>query len=157
MIKKIIGGIFAFLIIGFTLTTLTGCATSKSIVSRGVDLSKYKYAAAINDDAYRMPPELVQYQIQLYDAVEQSGLKMVNQYRIHEMTQEERSALLFVTFGVTSGQAQETIITVNFMDYDSGRPLVSCQGVYSTLMVNPDAEIKGALKRVGEQIHNTFK
>lgn len=56
------------------LMILTSCTTSKSVVSQGVNLSKYKYVAVIDDDTYRMPPELVQYQIQLYDAVEQSGL-----------------------------------------------------------------------------------
>ena len=82
------------------LMILTSCTTSKSVVSQGVNLSKYKYVAVIDDDTYRMPPELVQYQIQLYDAVEQSGLTLINQYRINELTQSEQSALLLATFGV---------------------------------------------------------
>lgn len=38
------------------LMILTSCTTSKSVVSQGVNLSKYKYVAVIDDDTYRMPP-----------------------------------------------------------------------------------------------------
>lgn len=138
------------------LMILTSCTTSKSVVSQGVNLSKYKYVAVIDDDTYRMPPELVQYQIQLYDAVEQSGLTLINQYRIKELTQSEQSALLLATFGVAVSQ-EETVITVNFIDFNTDRPLVSCRGAYTTLGISHDADIKGALKRVGEQISKTFK
>lgn len=138
------------------LMILTSCTTSKSVVSQGVNLSKYKYVAVIDDDTYRMPPELVQYQIQLYDAVEQSGLTLINQYRINELTQSEQSALLLATFGVAVSQ-EETVITVNFIDFNTDRPLVSCRGAYTTLGISHDADIKGALKRVGEQISETFK
>ena len=138
------------------LMILTSCTTSKSVVSQGVNLSKYKYVAVIDDDTYRMPPELVQYQIQLYDAVEQSGLTLINQYRINKLTQSEQSALLLATFGVAVSQ-EETVITVNFIDFNTDRPLVSCRGAYTTLGISHDADIKGALKRVGEQISKTFK
>ncbi len=138
------------------LMILTSCTTSKSVVSQGVNLSKYKYVTVIDDDTYRMPPELVQYQIQLYDAVEQSGLTLINQYRINELTQSEQSALLLATFGVAVSQ-EETVITVNFIDFNTDRPLVSCRGAYTTLGISHDADIKGALKRVGEQISKTFK
>lgn len=138
------------------LMILTSCTTSKSVVSQGVNLSKYKYVVVIDDDTYRMPPELVQYQIQLYDAVEQSGLTLINQYRINELTQSEQSALLLATFGVAVSQ-EETVITVNFIDFNTDRPLVSCRGAYTTLGISHDADIKGALKRVGEQISKTFK
>ena len=138
------------------LMILTSCTTSKSVVSQGVNLSKYKYVAVIDDDTYRMPPELVQYQIQLYDAVEQSGLTLINQYRINELTQSEQSALLLATFGVAVSQ-EETVITVNFIDFNTDRPLVAGRGAYATLGISHDADIKGALKRVGEQISKTFK
>ncbi|GAE18572.1 hypothetical protein JCM6294_1487 [Bacteroides pyogenes DSM 20611 = JCM 6294] len=102
-----------------------------------------------------MPPELVQYQIQLYDAIEQSRLTIINQYRISDLTQEEHSSLLLAKFGVAIRQ-EETVVTVNFIDFNTDRPLVSCQGAYSTLGISASSDIKGALKRVGEQISKTF-
>lgn len=135
---------------------LSGCTVSQSVVSRGVDLSKYKYVAIIDNDTYRIPPELVQYQIQLYDAVERSGLAMVSQFRIDNLSRSEHSSLLIATFGVTV-KDEETVITVNFEDFDTGRPLASCQGAYTTLGISRRADMKGAIGRVGEQIAKTFK
>lgn len=135
---------------------LASCTVSKSVVSQGADLTKYKYVTVIDNDTYRMPSELVQYQIQLYDAVEKSGLTMVSQYRTHDLTPEEQSTLLIAKFGISTRQ-EETVVTVNFIDFNTDRPLVSCQGAYSTLGISANADIKGALKRVGEQISNAFK
>ena len=140
----------------FLSMLLSSCTVSKSVISQGADLTKYKYVTVIDNDTYRMPSELVQYQIQLYDAVEKSGLKMVSQYRTHDLTPEEQSTLLIAKFGISARQ-EETVVTVNFIDFNTDRPLVSCQGAYSTLGISANADIKGALKRVGEQISKAFK
>lgn len=146
---------YIFLYCMFLSMILASCTVSKSVVSQGVNLTKYKYVAVIDNDTYRMPPELMQYQIQLYDAIEQSRLTIINQYRISDLTQEEHSSLLLAKFGVAIRQ-EETVVTVNFIDFNTDRPLVSCQGVYSTLGISASSDIKGALKRVGEQISKTF-
>ena len=147
---------YTFLFCMFLSMILAGCTVSKSVVSQGADLTKYKYVTVIDNDTYRMPPELMQYQIQLYDAVEQSGLKMVGQYRLGDLTEEEQSSLLLAKFGVVV-KPQETVVTVNFIDFNTDRPLVSCQGAYTTLGISVDSDIQGALERVGEQISKTFK
>lgn len=147
---------YIFLFCMFLSMILAGCTVSKSVVSQGADLTKYKYVTVIDNDTYRMPPELMQYQIQLYDAVEQSGLKMVGQYRLGDLTEEEQSSLLLAKFGVVV-KPEETVVTVNFIDFNTDRPLVSCQGAYTTLGISVDSDIQGALERVGEQISKTFK
>ena len=86
----------------FLSMLLVSCTVSKSVVSQGADLTKYKYVTVIDNDTYRMPSELVQYQIQLYDAVEKSGLTMVSQYRMHDLTPEEQSTLLIAKFGISA-------------------------------------------------------
>lgn len=147
---------YTFLFCMFLSMILASCTVSKSVVSQGADLTKYKYVTVIDNDTYRMPPELMQYQIQLYDAVEQSGLKMVGQYRLGDLTEEEQSSLLLAKFGVVV-KPEETVVTVNFIDFNTDRPLVSCQGAYTTLGISIDSDIQGALERVGEQISKTFK
>lgn len=147
---------YTFLFCMFLSMILASCTVSKSVVSQGADLTKYKYVTVIDNNTYRMPPELIQYQIQLYDAVEQSGLKMVGQYRLGDLTEEEQSSLLLAKFGVVV-KPEETVVTVNFIDFNTDRPLVSCQGAYTTLGISVDSDIQGALERVGEQISKTFK
>ncbi len=80
--------------------TASSCTTSKSVVSQNVDLSKYEYASIINNDTYHIPAQLMEYEIQLFDAVEGSRLKLINDMRINELTATQQSKLLMVKYGV---------------------------------------------------------
>ena len=133
---------------------LSSCTTSRSIVSENVDLQRYKYASVINNDTYHIPAELMAYDIQLFDAVENSGLKLVSDWRINELSQQEQEQLLLVKYAVNITQ-EETIVTVNFIDFMTGRPVVSCRGVGSTLSY--DSDMKNAIKNVAKQISEAFR
>lgn len=124
-------------------------------MSQSADLSKYKYASVINNDTYHIPAELMEYEIMLFDAVEASRLKLISDMRLYELTPEQQAQLLIVKYGVNIRQ-EETVVTVNFIDYLSGRPVASCRGAYSTLGISSSADMKGAIKRAEEQISQTF-
>lgn len=134
---------------------VSSCTTSKSVVSQNVDLSKYEYASIINNDTYHLPAQLMEYEIQLFDAVEGSRLKLINEMRIDELFPAHLAKLLMVKYEVNALD-NESIVTVNFIDYLSGRPIVSCRGAYSTLGFSESADIRGAIKRVAKQISATF-
>ncbi len=148
--KKIIFSIL--LVVGMLIS---GCTTSKSVVSQNVDLSKYKYALVLNNDTYRLPVQLMEYEIQLYDAIEQSRLQLIGDMALTQLTPEQQAQLLLVKYGVDSRQ-EETVVTVNFIDFNTGRPIASCRGAYSTLGFNNSADITGAIKRAAQQIALTF-
>ena len=144
------------LLVIVAVMALAGCTTSKSTVSRNVDLSKYEYAMVINNDTYHIPAELMEYEIMLFDAVEDSRLKLVSDARIYELSRPQQEKLLLVKYGV-SISTEETIVTVNFIDYFTGRPVASCRGAYSSLGVaGASHDITGAIKRVAKQISETF-
>ncbi len=148
--------VLRILLLSIVLLGISSCTTSKSVVSQNADLTKYEYASVINNDTYRIPVELVEYEIQLFDAIEQSRLKLVSDMRIYELSQTQQSKLLLVKYGVNVKQ-EETVVTVNFIDYETGRPVASCKGAYSTLgIAGTSTDIKGAIKRVAEQINKTF-
>ena len=135
---------------------LSACTTSKSTISNSVNLSKYEYASIINNDTYHIPAELMEYEIMLYDAVENSHLQLISDARIYELSPSQQEKLLLVKYGVNVKE-EETIVTVNFIDYMSGRPVASCRGAYSTLgIAGASHDIKGAIKRVAKQISETF-
>ena len=143
-------------IISSLLLIFTACTTSESVVSKNVDLSKYEYVSVLNNATYHIPAELMEYEIQLFDAIEESKLKLVSDMKIYGLSPQQQSKLLLVKYGV-SIQPEETIVTVSFIDYETGRPVVSCRGAYSTLGVaGASTDIRGAIKRVSEQIANTF-
>lgn len=144
------------LLIAVILFLITACTTSRSTVSQNVDLSKYEYASVINNDTYHIPAELMEYEIQLFDAIEQSRLKLVSDMRIYELSQSQQSKLLLVKYGVNVKE-EETIVTVSLIDFETGRPVASCRGAYSSLgIAGASNDINGAIKRVAEQIRKTF-
>lgn len=98
----------------------------------------------------------MEYEIQLFDAVENSHLQLISDARIYELAPSQQEQLLLVKYGVNIKQ-EETVVTVNFIDYMSGRPVASCRGAHSSLGVTGVAsDIKGAIKRVAKQISETF-
>lgn len=144
------------ILILLSVVALTACTTSKSTISNSVNLSKYEYASVINNDTYRIPAELMEYEIMLYDAVENSHLQLISDLRIYELSPSQQEKLLLVKYGVNVKE-DETIVTVNFIDYLSGRPVASCRGAYSTLgIAGASHDIRGAIKRVAKQISDTF-
>lgn len=135
----------------------SACTTSKSTISKNVNLAKYEYASIINNETYHIPAELMEYEIQLFDAVENSNLKLISDARIYELLPSQQEKLLLVKYGV-SIQPEETVVTVNFIDYSTGRPVASCRGAYSSLGVaGASHDINGAIKGVAKQISETFR
>lgn len=139
----------------FISILVSSCTTSKSVVSQNVDLSDYMYASIINNDTYHIPAQLMEYEIQLFDAVEGSRLQLVSDLRISELTAAQQSKLLLVKYGVDVSD-EESIVTVNFIDYLTGRPVASCRGAYTSLVFSVSADLRGAIKRVAKQIADTF-
>ena len=143
-----------FIFILFSLLLLCSCTTSKTVVSQDVNLSKYEYASIINNETYHIPAELVEYEIQLFDAVESSRLRLISDRRIYELTPQQQNRLLLVKYGVNQND-EEAIVTVNFIDYMTGRPIASCRGAFG-LGIDHAGDLKGAIKRVARQISITF-
>lgn len=142
--------LFAVILLWIT----AACTASKTTVSQHADLGKYRYASVINNDTYHIPAELMEYEIQLFDAVESSRLQLVSDYRIAELTLAQQEQLLLVKFGINQTD-QESIVTVNFIDYMTGRPVASCRGAFG-LGFTHNEDLTGAIKRVATQISRTF-
>lgn len=138
----------------FLVFILSACSTSRTTVSKNIDLSKYQYASIINNDTYHIPAELMEYEILLFDAVEASRLQLISDRRIYELTNEQKEKLLLAKYGVSQNET-ETVVTVNFIDYMTGRPVVSCSGS-SVLGLDYSMELKKAIKAVSKQIESTF-
>lgn len=148
------GKVVKVLMLSIAVFLVPACTTSKSTVSENVDLAKYEYASIINDDTYHIPAELMEYEIQLFDAVEASRLQLISDRRIYELTPQQLSKLLLVKYGVNQ-TAEEAIVTVNFIDYMTGRPVASCRGAFG-LGLDYAGDMNGAIKRVAKQISDTF-
>lgn len=140
--------------VALLMLVLSACTTSKTTVSNTVKLARYEYASVVDNETYQIPAELMEYEIQLFDAVESSGLQMVGDSHIYDLDMGQREKLLLVKYGISQTK-EETVVTVNFIDYTSGRPVVSCRGAFG-LGIDYAADMRGAIKRVSAQIAKTF-
>lgn len=104
--------------------------------------------------SYQGSAALMDAEVKIYDALEQSRLKMIGDQRINSLTMAEKEALLLVRFGVTQND-EESIVTVNFVDYMTGRPVASCRGAFG-LGMDRQGDFNGAIKRVTKEIIKTF-
>jgi len=133
---------------------LASCTTSKTTVSQSADLTKYEYASLTDVMNYQGSAVLMEAEVKIYDAIDNSRLQMIGDQAISELTYEQKQKLLLVRFGVTQND-EECIVTVNFVDYFTGRPIASCRGAFGFGM-DRQGDFNGAIKRVATQIEETF-
>ena len=133
---------------------LLSCTTSKTTVSQSANLMKYQYASLTDVMSYHGSASIMDAEVKIYDAIDNSRLQMVGEHAISELTNEQKQALLLVRFGVTQNE-DEAVVTVNFVDYFSGRPVASCRGAFG-LGIDRQGDFNGAIKRVASQIEKTF-
>lgn len=130
------------------------CTTSKTTISQSANLAKYKYASLTDVMNYQGAASLMDAEVKIYDAIDNSRLQMIGEHAISELTYEQKQQLLLVRFAVTQNN-EESIVTVNFVDYFTGRPIASCRGAFG-LGIDRQGDFNGAIKRVASQIEKTF-
>lgn len=104
---------------------------------------------------YNGSPSLMDAEIHIYDALEMSGLKVIGDREIGQLSPRQQEKLLLAHFSVVQNET-ESIVSVNFVDYATGRPIASCRGAYG-MGWNEEGDIRGAFKKLATEIKNTFK
>ena len=125
---------------------MISCTTSRTIISNTANLDNYKYASLTDVMRYNGSASLMDMEVQIYDAIEGT--------RIEELSPTQKSQLLLVRFSATQSD-EESIISVNFVDYMTGKPVASCRGAFG-LGLDRNLDMKGAINRVKKQIQNLF-
>ena len=129
---------------------LYACTTSRTIVSDSVDLSKYEYASLTDVTSYNGSASLMDIEVRIFNALEKTRLKMIGDKRIGELSYEQKEKLLLVRFSATASD-DESVISVNFVDYMSGKPVASCRGAFG-LGVSRQHDMSVAIDKVTKQI-----
>ena len=143
---------FYLLIIIFCLTS---CTTSKYTVSKSANLEKYQYASLTNVMDYNGSAALMDLEIQIYDALESTRLTIIGDKEIDKLSSLEKKQLLIVRFSASQND-DESIVSVNFVDYLSGKPIASCRGACG-FGLDKNQDLSLAIKRVSKQIQELFK
>lgn len=139
------------LLFTFVISLLSySCTTSKTTVSNSVDLGKYEYASLTDVTSYNGSASLMDIEVKVFNALEKTRLKMIGDNRIGELSYEQKEKLLLVRFSATSND-DESVISVNFVDYMTGKPVASCRGAFG-LGISRQHDMSVAINKVTEQI-----
>ena len=103
---------------------------------------------------YNGSASLMDAEVQIYDALEQTRLTIVGDQRISELSFNQKGKLLLVRFSASQSD-EETIISVNFVDYMTGKPIASCRGSFG-LGLDRNGDYNGAMKKVQSEIIKLF-
>lgn len=142
------------LLLLITVISLTSCTTSRSVISDSANLDKYKYASLTDVMNYNGSAALMDIEVKVYDALESTRLKMIGDRRIGELSPLQKEQLLLVRFSASQND-EESVVSVNFVDYMTGKPVASCRGAFG-LGWDRNGDMKGAINRVVEQIKKLF-
>lgn len=73
------------------LLFLTSCTTGKSIVSNSANLNKYNYASLIDIMNYNSSASLMDLEVRIYDALENTRLNLIGDQRISELSHSQKN------------------------------------------------------------------
>lgn len=146
MNKKIVS-----LILGSLLVLLVSCASApKYVVAGSVDIQKYKAGVILNVLDNRSYPELMELDVKLFNALSESGIKMIGEKEIDSLSDEEKDGLFYVKYSAVRS-SEEADVTLTLIDYKTLRPVASCTGTYSTM--GSKADINRALDKTIAQLN----
>ena len=117
----------------FSLTAcfvIIGCTTSK-YVSSGVPIREnysFGYIEDIMD--YGGSPQLYSMHLEIFQLIEQTGIKMLGEGEIENLSDSDKQHLLAIKYAVSSSSF-ESVVTISFFDYITKRPLLNCTGASS--------------------------
>lgn len=134
---------------------ITSCTTSKSFVSNSANLDKYNYVTITDVMDYGGSASLMNIEVEIYDALNLTRLKVIGDNEINTLTESEKEELLLVRFSVSQSD-EESVVTINFTDFKTGRPLASCRGAYS-MGWSRHNDLKIAKEKAFEQVETIFR
>ena len=115
-----------FLIVLLGALVLSSCSTDKTMIAKGVNLNNYQYASLTQArNSYGTVTD-IEIEPGVYDAIEATRLKMVGERRINDLSSAEKGQLVLAKYSATSTD-DESVISVSFEDYMTGKTIASCR------------------------------
>lgn len=134
---------------------VNSCTTSKSFVSNSANLEKYNYATITNVMDYRGSATMLNIEVEIYDALTLTRLKVIGDNEINSLSEMQKEELLLVRFSASQSD-EESVVSINFTDFKTGKPIASCRGAYS-IGWSRENDLKVAKERAFEQMKIIFK
>lgn len=138
-----------------TFLSLINCATTSRFVSLNTEIgSLYKFGYIAELLKYGGSPSLYGMDVEIFQLIGEAGIKMLGEGEIEKLTDEEKSKLFVIKYGVSSSHF-ESVVTISFFDYRSMRPLLNCTG--ASAWGFPEIDIPAAKKNALQQMRLALK
>ncbi len=139
-----------YLIVLLGAIVLSSCSTDKTMIAKGVNLNKYEYASLTQTRNSVGTVTDIEIEPGIYDAIEATRLKMIGSQRINDLSSEQKEKLVLAKYSATSSN-EESILSVSFEDYMTGKTVASCRSSNSagwTRQRDVDRAIRKLAKRI---------
>ena len=144
-----------YLIILLSVLALSSCSTDKTMVAKGVDLNKYRYASIVKGQTIHGTETDIEIEPGIYDAIESTRLKMVGERRVNDLTTEEKEKTVLVKYAATSSQ-RESSLSVSFEDYMTGKTVASCRSSNSFALTR-QKDVDKAINKLAKRIKSIWR
>nr|WP_321452611.1 hypothetical protein [uncultured Carboxylicivirga sp.] len=146
---------FKLLILIVFVVGVSSCTTSKSFVSDSANLEKYNYATITNVTDYGGSATLMNIEVEIYDALTKTRLNVIGDNEISTLSESQKGELLLVRFSASQSD-EESVVSINFTDFITGKPIASCRGAYA-MGWSRENDLRVAKERAFEQMKTIFK
>jgi len=137
-----------------SLICFTACTTTKSTVSNSANLEKYNYATITNVMDYSGAAALMNIEVEIYDALSSTRLQAIGDRQVDSLSNLQKQQLLLVRFSASQSE-DESVVSINFTDYRTGKPIASCRGAYG-IGWTKEKDMREAINRALEQMKKLF-
>ena len=138
------------LILLLSAIALSSCSTDRTMIAKGVNLNKYEYASLTQTRNSIGTVTDIEIEPGIYDAVESTRLQMVGDRRIEDLSSEQKEKLVLVKYSATS-TAKESVLSVSFEDYMTGKTVASCRASNKTAWTR-QRDVDRAIKKLASRI-----
>lgn len=139
MKSKII--IFVVVVVAF----LSVSCANKSVLTSNASLTGYKYAIIDDSKDRGGDASLMNFKMQVQQAVHESFLEEVKTEDIETLTNEDKEHLIVLQLS-GSQTHDNAVATINVIDYTTSRILGSCNGIFG-LSFSTYGDMNGAIKK----------
>lgn len=92
---------------------------------------------------------------EIYDVLFSTRLQVIGDKQVESLSDIQKQELLLVRFS-TSQSEDESVVSLNFTSYRTGKPLTSCRGTYG-LGWSKENDMSVATKKTFEQMKKLFQ
>ena len=128
-----------------TLVLLTSSCANKSVLTSYSPIKGYKYALIDDSKDRGGDASLMNFRIQLQQAIQETYLEEVKDVDVEKMTEEQKRKLMILQLS-GSQTDNNSVATINILDYTTEKVLGSCNGIFG-LSFSSYGDMNGAIKK----------